>query len=212
MNDALVVFARAPRVGHTKTRLIQALGALPAAELYAGLLARTLHIAEAVDPIQRYLYVDAPAARDYFAPLLAPDRWRVEGQVAGDLGLRMSDALVRALSQHARVILIGSDIVDLQARDLIDALQRLAARDEAVIGPAADGGYWLIGLRQPQPALFADLQWGEPHIFQATVQRFAALGVRWSTLPVRHDIDTPSDVAQWRAALGALTPSKVRVC
>ena len=212
MNDALVVFARAPRVGHTKTRLIQALGALPAAELYAGLLARTLHIAEAVDPIQHYLYVDAPAARDYFAPLLAPDRWRVEGPVAGDLGLRMSDALVRALSQHARVILIGSDIVDLQARDLIDALQRLAARDEAVIGPAADGGYWLIGLRQPQPALFADLQWGEPHIFQATVQRFAALGVRWSTLPVRHDIDTPSDVAQWRAALGALTPSKVRVC
>ena len=212
MDDALIVFARAPRVGHTKTRLIEALGALPAAELYAGLLARTLHIAEAVDPIQRYLYVDTPAGCDYVAPLLAPDRWRVEVQVAGDLGLRMSDALTRALSQHARVILIGSDIVDLQARDLIDALQRLAARDEGVMGPAADGGYWLIGMRQPQPALFADLQWGEPDIFQATVQRLAALGVRWSALPVRHDIDTPSDVAKWRAALATLTPQKFRAC
>lgn len=211
MDDALIVFARAPRVGHTKTRLIEALGALPAADLYAGLLARTLHIAAAVDPIQRYLYVDAPAARDYFAPLLAPDRWRVEVQVAGDLGLRMSDALARVLSQHARVILLGSDIVDLQARDLIDALQRLAARDEVVIGPAADGGYWLIGMRQPQPTLFANLQWGEPHILHATTQRLAALGIRWSVLPVRHDIDTPSDVAQWRAALGALTPPKFRV-
>ena len=75
LSDAIIVFARAPYVGQTKTRLIAGIGARAAAELYATLLTETLQIVEAVDPIQRYLYVDSHAASRYFAPLIAQSKW-----------------------------------------------------------------------------------------------------------------------------------------
>ena len=116
----------------------------------------------------------------------------------------MAGALAYTLTRHARVILIGSDIIDLRARDLIDALQRLAGEDEIVLGPAADGGYWLVGMRESQPTLFTDLSWGMPDIYSLTVARLEALKRHWSALPTRHDIDTLEDVTRWRVELDEL--------
>jgi rSAM/selenodomain-associated transferase 1 len=199
--DALIVFARAPRVGHTKTRLIQSSGARCAAEIYSALLSETLRVADAIDPVQRYLYVDSETAHRYFVQGLDNARWKIELQATGDLGVRMSNAIAATLSRHRRAVLIGSDIVDLRARDLIDALYRLAGADEVVIGPAADGGYWLIGMRQMHATLFTEVAWGTSGVYRDTIVRMQAASLTWSALPCRHDIDTAQDVSKWNVEL-----------
>ena len=203
---AVIVFARAPRAGATKTRLIPALGAAGAAQLYEQLLARTLLQVAVLPDVARMVYVDVPSAGDYFRARLALTDWDIEVQQGSTLGARMAHALDQALRRHAHVILIGSDIVDFKAIDLAQALQALARGNEVVLGPAADGGYWLVGLGSPQPALFTDIPWGSAQVYGDTVARLMAQGTRWSKLRECHDIDRPADLARHAAALAELLP------
>ncbi len=206
ITNALILFARAPRVGHTKTRLIPALGAARAAEIYSTLLTHAIDCAEAVPEISRFLFADSLISRDYFSDRLSPIRWRCEVQHSGDLGARMAAALSKVLAVHPRAVLTGSDIVDMHADDVTHSLSRLAEGDDVVLGPVADGGYWLIGLKAPRPELFTSMAWGTSTIYHDTVQRIKTADLRWSALLARHDIDTPEDVA---AFLSFLTPSRL---
>jgi uncharacterized protein len=192
---ALILFARAPRPGHTKTRLIPSVGAVRAAEIYTHLLDRAIACAEAVQGVARFLFVDHPDSHEYFSTRLNSAHWRLAVQAAGDLGARMHAALNGVLAEHPRAVLVGSDIADLTAEDLHGGLIALADGDEVVIGPSADGGYWLIGLSAPQPGLFAAIPWGTATVYQDTLQRLDANRLRWSALPLRHDIDRPEDLA-----------------
>lgn len=176
----VIVFAREPRAGHVKTRLIPLLGAVGAARLHARLTVRTLATARA-------------------ARLGRVGLWSTRRQRGADLGERMRHACERALRRSARVILLGTDCPVLRAADLRRAARWLAGGADAVFAPAEDGGYALIALRRVSPALFADLPWGGAHVMARTRERLARLGWRWRELPEVWDIDRPEDVARLRA-------------
>ncbi|MGD9602601.1 MAG: TIGR04283 family arsenosugar biosynthesis glycosyltransferase [Gammaproteobacteria bacterium] len=197
---AVVVFARRPIPGATKTRLVPALGAAGAARLYARLLARTLNEVTRVPGVQRCLYVDDADAVPWFRARL-PEDWRVRTQRGDTLGARMSQALTEVLAEHPRAVLLGSDIIDFETAHVVAALQALAGGDEAVVAPAADGGYWLIGLRRPCPTLFDGIGWGTPEVYAETVRRLAEAGMGWRALARCHDVDTPDDLAALAALL-----------
>jgi uncharacterized protein len=171
---SVIVFAREPRAGHVKTRLVPLLGAEGAARLHARLVARTL-----------------ATARE--ARLGAVQLWTTRRQRGADLGERMHHALARGLRRAARVILIGTDCPALGAAELRRAARWLAGGADAVLAPAEDGGYALIALRRVSPRLFAQVEWGSARVMAQTRERLAALGWRWRELPAVWDVDRPED-------------------
>jgi rSAM/selenodomain-associated transferase 1 len=179
----IVVFAREPRAGRVKTRLIPLLGAAGAARLHARLLARAL--------------ATARAARLGDATL-----WTTRRQRGADLGARMLHAFRHGLRRAERVILIGADCPALRARELRRAARWLAGGADAVLAPAEDGGYALIGLRRVTARLFEGIEWGGPRVMAQTRARLAALGWRWRELAEVWDVDRPEDVHR----LAALRP------
>jgi hypothetical protein len=116
-------------------------------------------------------------------------------QVGADLGMRMYHAFEQALEEHPWAILVGSDCPSTQCSDLRGALAHLQAGGDAVIGPAADGGYYLIGLRSNNRSLFAGIPWGTQQVFALTEKVMKTLAWDVRVLPVRRDIDTPQDLA-----------------
>lgn len=141
-----------------------------------------------------------PRASRRWARRLGADRVGLQGE--GRLGLRLQRQVGRARRQGAsRVVLIGSDLPELAAPDLEAAFAALAQAD-VVLGPAADGGYWLIGLAGDWPRLFAGGQaaiaWGGEHVLAQTLAVAERLGLVVALLPRRHDLDRPEDLKRWR--------------
>jgi rSAM/selenodomain-associated transferase 1 len=183
----LVLFTRFPTPGRAKTRLIPALGAAGAAALHRRLTERALAAIRATGLPHEVRTTGAGAA--------AVLRWLGDVPVApqgrGHLGARMRRAV-----GEGPAILVGSDIPDLSVELLHGAADALATHP-AVIGPAEDGGYWLIGLRAPVPGLFAPMAWGGPTVFAETMARFARAGIEPALLPRLADLDRPEDLARW---------------
>jgi len=111
----------------------------------------------------------------------------------------MHDALNTALQHCAYAILIGSDCVSLTPADLIRALTLLDQGKDAVLGPAEDGGYVLIGLRRPRAALFRGIRWSSAAVLPATRRRLRLAGLDWAELDQRWDVDVPADLRRWRS-------------
>ena len=189
---AVLVFARAPVPGAAKTRLAPLLGDAGAADASARLTLRALRVAlkAGIGPVQLW------CAPDFTHPFFTDCRERLavalHAQSGCDIGERMAAAFNHALTQHARVLLIGADAVSLQAADLRSAADALTDRD-AVFAPAEDGGYLLVGLNAPQPGLFEDIDWGGPDVWRQTCSRIAALGLRSHVLATGYDVDQPQD-------------------
>lgn len=195
MSTALIIFAKAPVAGQAKTRLIPALGAEGAARLADRLLAHTLQQALAL-PVERLeLCVSPNEQHPAFerARAAAPERLNITLQGEGDLGQRMHRALSRVLSQHTRALLIGTDAPALDTAMLGQAAQALA-QHPAVFVPALDGGYALVGLTRPAPALFQDMVWSTAQVMQDTRSRARQLGLSWIELPPVADMDEPGDL------------------
>lgn len=191
----LIVFAREPVAGRVKTRLIPALGAEGAANLYRRLLAIALDAAARVPGADPELWcADAPADGGECARLARRHRMRWYHQPPGDLGARMAAALDRALAGGGRAVLIGSDCPGYAPGYLAAAFAALGEHD-AVLGPATDGGYVLIGLRRPAPELFARMPWGTDTVLEETRTRLAGLGLRCRELPALDDLDRPENLA-----------------
>jgi glycosyltransferase A (GT-A) superfamily protein (DUF2064 family) len=108
----------------------------------------------------------------------------------------MTDAIADALTRAGAVLLVGTDCPLLDARWLGNAAALLAHHD-AVLGPAEDGGYVLVGARKPLP--FAAIRWSSPHAFDDTTAGLVGAGIRWAALPVLWDVDEPADLARWEA-------------
>jgi rSAM/selenodomain-associated transferase 1 len=201
---AVIVFAKAPQAGLAKTRLIAALGAQGAAKLAERLLQAALaHALDAgVGPVE--LCVTPDRTHPAFTAAGHGGQVTLSDQGDGDLGERMSNAFSRVLQTHERALLIGTDAPRLDAPYLRAAAAALADAD-AVFGPAADGGYTLVGLRRPAPSLFADMRWSHDQVMVQTRERASALGLRHIELPVLNDIDEPADLVliptQWLHAL-----------
>lgn len=192
---AILVFVRAPQPGRVKTRLAAAVGDEAALRIYTRLAEHTL--AEV-----RALAAEDVAVRVHYAPADAGDEvraWLGAGplylqQANGDLGKRMMDAFARAFADGAdRVVIVGSDLPEVSASLLRRAFELLDAHP-AVIGPARDGGYYLLGLRRMVNGIFDGIEWSTPSVLRTTLERFSAAGVEPAALEELADVDTVDDL------------------
>jgi rSAM/selenodomain-associated transferase 1 len=192
----IAILAKAPVAGAVKSRLIPALGADGAALLAARMLDHAVDIARAaaVGPVVLWTAPD-PTHRQ-FQSLQQRHAIALARQPDGDLGARMHAAVVAAA---APVLVIGADCPALTAEHLGAAALALRQHDAVVI-PAEDGGYVLIGLRKPAPLLFPGMTWSVPSVMAKTRQRLTALGLTWRELSPLWDVDRPEDMARLRAA------------
>ena len=118
----------------------------------------------------------------------------LQTQAGAGLGERMCFAMEQALQVYRRVALVGSDCVDLAEADIDIALEQLAAGTDVVLGPAHDGGYYLVGLSRLYRQLFAGIKWGTDRVLEDTRKRVAQSGLKLYELPVRRDLDRPEDL------------------
>lgn len=192
----IVVFAKAPQPGRVKTRLAALLGPDGAARLHARLVERTVRTALAArcGPVELH---GAPARHGFLRALARRNALVLRGQSEGDVGERMRAAFRSGLRRHARMILIGSDCPALAPEDLRRAVRLLRGCD-AVLAPAEDGGYPLIGLSRLSAKLFEGIAWGTGAVLAQTRQRLAALDWRWRELRTLWDVDRPQDLARLR--------------
>lgn len=197
----LLIFAKAPVPGRVKTRLAGSLGIRGAAALYQTLLRRTLSIAHAARLCPIELWCAPDARHGFFVACRREYGARLRRQCPGALGQRMNQALNRTLAAGHPAVVIGGDCASLGEAELRTAFGLLAAGHEAVLGPAADGGYVLIGLNRPCPALFRGIAWSTPTVLAATRRRLGRAGVDWVELPPGWDVDTPADLRRLRRVL-----------
>lgn len=193
----IVIFAKAPQPGGVKTRLMPALGADGAAELARRLLAHTLQQALTADVGEVELCMSpAPTDRAWLGVPL-PGAVVQTAQGAGDLGKRMANAVRRNTFQNQSadtpVLIIGTDCPALTASRLQQAAQQLEQHD-AVMLPAHDGGYVLLGLKSPCSELFDHMPWSTSVVATETLRRMTVLNLRVWQGPVQHDIDEPADL------------------
>lgn len=187
----IAVFARAPVAGQAKTRLIPRLGAAGAARLQRQLIERALERAQSVRGARVTLWTTADDA-DARA-LAEAARATVRLQQGHDLGERMSNAFAETLDGARPMLLIGTDCPAQTAADLETAIAILREAD-AVIQPAEDGGYVLIGMKQFHPALFEQVAWGSATVLATTRARATDRGVRLAELPMSWDLDRSEDL------------------
>jgi len=192
----IVVLARAPIPGRAKSRLVPRLGLWGAARLQARLIERTLRTARAAR-IGRIELHGAPRARGAFF-LRCARRFdaALYAQRGRDLGERMQRALACALRSARAAVLIGTDCPVISARDLRRAARALQGGADAVLAPAEDGGYGLIGMRRADPRAFRDIAWGSDAVYAATRTRMDALGWRVRAQRSVWDLDRPEDLTR----------------
>ena len=184
----IVVFAKAPVPGRVKTRLIPALGAEGAANLARRMLEWTLD--EAAASGLAVELCGEPGAEGW-GELLPPVPFSLQG--GGDLGERLARASDRVLGEDENVLLIGADCPALDGGKLREAAAALAEHD-AVLYPAEDGGYVLLGLARFDPSLFRDIPWSTSAVAARTLERIAALGWTVHVGPTLSDVDEPADL------------------
>ncbi len=197
MNDQLIVFARYPERGKVKTRLAAELGADEALAVYRQLLAHTERVTAPLAAARVLWLAEAPPPG---APPLWPDGPQRVQPAGADLGQRMRHAFGEAFARGAqRAVVIGTDCPGLSTAHLRQAYERLLTHD-VVLGPATDGGYYLLGLRAPQPALFAGISWSTATVLADTRAAAQRQQLRVALLPELSDVDTAADLAVWRGA------------
>lgn len=192
MKTALVVLAKSPRAGHAKTRLCPPCTTEQAARLAESALADTLAVVAATPVERRVLVLEGPAG-----PWLPPG-FEVIPQRGGGLDERLAAAFV---DTGDPAVLIGMDTPQVVPLLLIEALDRLARPGVgAVLGPASDGGWWLLGLRRPDPVALLGVPMSTPHTGVAQRRRLSALGLAVADLPVLRDVDDIEDARAVAAA------------
>lgn len=201
-NHIILVFARYPVPGEAKTRLIPALGPVGAASLHrrmaegAVATARTALASHAGAGITVY---HTGASAKAFRAWLGQDL-QYSAQSSGDLGSRMGRAFRSALGHGASALCIGSDVPAITPAILEQALESLNDHD-LVLGPANDGGYYLIGMKRFYPELFSGIEWGTDRVWKETWATISRLGLRAAQLPMLPDVDRPGDLAPLRGDL-----------
>jgi uncharacterized protein len=199
ITDQLIVFTRYPAVGQAKTRLIPVLGASGAAELHRQMTVHTLAQVRELQknqPLTATIYfAGQQSAADMVAWLGA--EWQYQQQIAGDLGVRMATAFADTLqSGMKKVVIIGTDCPGLTAEIIQNAFEQLSGHD-LVLGPALDGGYYLIGLRSIRPELFINIPWSTDAVLAKTIEIAQQLNLSMALLSPLADVDRPADLPVW---------------
>lgn len=193
----VAVLAKAPIAGLAKTRLIPALGPRGAARLQREFTRHALHTAAAAGLGPVTLWCAPEADHRFFRALRRAMNVDCRVQAAGDLGDRMHAAFTAHCAQGP-LLLIGTDCPALRPQQLREAARALCGGHDAVLGPAEDGGYVLVGLRTPQPALFSAMRWSTSTVMSETRVRARGLGLRMMELEMLWDVDVPADLQRLR--------------
>jgi len=175
------------------------MGAMAAASLHRKLVLHSLKTVtnSGLGPLELWC---TPSTKHPFFKLCAENfQLKLRKQTDGDIGKRMAHAFDRALREVPSALLIGTDCPSLTQDDLKKAAKALAQGMDAVIGPAEDGGYVLLGLRHFAPELFTGISWGTDWVLKETRQRLRVLGWRWHELKERWDVDRPEDMKRLRS-------------
>lgn len=190
----ILIFLKAPRPGFVKTRLAAELDDEAAASICKVLLDRTVAALRGFDRVELRVAPD-----DALAEVARWRRagWKVSPQGPGDLGERLARGFAEAFQvETSPVLAIGTDCPGLDREDLEEAFD-LLQREDVVLGPAEDGGYWLIGMRAPNPGVFREIPWSSPEVFRATCERAKAQGLTLRAMRRLADVDTLSDWRHW---------------
>ncbi len=189
--NALLVIAKRPAPGQTKTRLTPPFSSEQAAQLYECFLCDTLDLARAVPGVTRLIHYAPLDAADYFQHL-APD-FGLTPQVGESLGERLDNVLTHCLCEgFRRAVIMDSDSPTLPAAYVAQAFVKLDAAD-VVLGPCDDGGYYLIGLTRPQPRLLREVQMSTPNVLRDTLALAGEENLRVALLPTWYDVDTAQE-------------------
>lgn len=208
MRARLIVMVKYPEPGAVKTRLIPALGARRACDVHCALVRHTLVevklFAELSGTAVEVCTAGAPD--DESARAWLGDRWTLRAQGGGDLGARLERAMAVAFTEGAgAVVVIGTDCPQLTTDHLVAAFAAMKTTD-VVLGPATDGGYYLIGARRPAPALFHNIAWGTAAVLAQTLAAAQVSRLTHQLLPPLADVDFPADLPHWAQTAGAREP------
>ncbi|HBL12464.1 MAG TPA: hypothetical protein DD379_13865 [Cyanobacteria bacterium UBA11162] len=193
--ECLIIFTRYPEPGKTKTRLIPVLGTEAAATLQRQMTENTLAQARKLQHYcSTHLEVYFSGGNQELMQSWLGSDIIYHQQCEGDLGMRIVSAFDQCFTVGmTRVVIIGTDCPDLDNQVMVKAFQLLEYHD-LVLGPAEDGGYYLIGLRQLIPELFVGIDWGTSQVRQQTVEIAEKLQLAIAYLPLLRDIDRPEDL------------------
>lgn len=184
---ALIIFIRNPELGKVKTRIAKSVGDQKAYQVYLALLEHIRTVTQEVEGVERYLF--------YSHFIDTEDQWderyfHKRIQCSGDIGDKMNDAFNQVLRKHSAAIIVGSDIASLRSNIIENAVAILHEKDY-VLGPALDGGYYLLGMKKPSPFLFEQMIWSTDHVFEETTKRINKAAGSFEL------VDTLSDIDHW---------------
>lgn len=179
--------ARSPELGKVKSRLAKTIGEERALEVYLKLLSHTIQCAKD-SGFKIKIFVDGDI--NYFEN----GNLDFEMQSGGDIGTKMKDAFLRSFSEgHDRIVMIGTDCFEMNSDTIRGAFHAFALHD-IVLGPAKDGGYYLIGMKKMHDELFESMPWSTDFLLIKTIEKARLLGLSIATLPIKNDIDEEKDL------------------
>jgi uncharacterized protein len=187
-NRALIIFARNPILGRLKTRLEVALGKEKTLEVYLELLDIVFKYTKDLSS-KKIIYWDGGIPTN---TIFTNKKYIHKDQVIGDLGFKMQSAFEEEFKTSNSICIIGSDCFELNPEILNSAFELLQHTD-IVIGPALDGGYYLLGMKQFYPSLFQEVHWSTEKVFSQTIKQIINLSLDFKTLPILRDLDTIDD-------------------
>lgn len=186
--NLLIIFTKNPELGKCKTRLAKSIGDIAALEVYKKLLQHTAKVTQDLSADKAVFYNIEPIDQDDFSS----SYFSKKTQRGNDLGEKMSNAFQEAFqNNYEKVVIIGSDLYDLQTRDIEEAFLQLTHNDY-VIGPAKDGGYYLLGMKKFTPEVFQEINWSTATVLKETLHILKNKKV--ALLSQKNDIDTIDDI------------------
>ncbi len=190
---ALIIFTRNPEIGKCKTRLANTIGNEAALNIYKFLLKHTANISESINADKYVFYTEKIKKEDLWNDTI----FRKKLQKGDDLGKRMENAFIDLFeSGYQKVIIVGSDLLDLKADHINDAFEKLNEHD-VVFGPAKDGGYYLLGLSKLQACIFRNKPWSETNLLDVTLKELGQKNISLTLLETLNDIDTFEDLKDY---------------
>ena len=184
----LMIFTRNPELGKVKTRLSKSVGDIMALDIYQFLLDKTKEVTQNISADKVVYYSEKITENDLWNSSL----YKKEVQFGDDLGAKMEYAFQTAFeNNYEKVLLIGSDLYDLEPSHINEAFEKLKNKD-VVIGPALDGGYYLVGLKKNYPEIFKNKRWGTSSVRKDTLKNLEKVDVH--LLPILNDVDVLEDI------------------
>jgi len=188
MKSALIIFVRNPLLGKVKTRIAATIGDENALVIYKHLLQHTKNITESLPVTKFVFYADEVTTNDLWNGY---EKWLQSGT---DLGERMSNAFESLFKKgFTKIVIIGSDCLELDEKMILDAFLKLNEY-EIVIGPATDGGYYLLGMKSPFKNLFENIIWSSNIVFNETIKQIEKRNLTLFLLPILNDVDEEKDI------------------